>query len=90
MIDKYVRDIALEMGMHVPHLSVVEGVTVGCYDMFLLHLASGAHQVNALVYQSELDYLQDGVSCDRLEVRIRIALSRLKLLLKSTVQMESL
>ena len=90
MIEKYVGDIALQMGVPVPQLSVVEGVTVGCYDVFLLHLTSGAHRVNALVYQAELDYLQNGISCDRLEVRIRIALSRLQLLLKSTVQTETM
>lgn len=83
MINEYITTIALEMRMHVPQMSVVEGVTVGCYDVFLLHLTSGAHRVNALVYQSELDYLQNGISCDQLEVRIRIALSRLQLLLRT-------
>lgn len=78
MINQYVVDIALEMGMHVPQVSVAEGLTVGCSDVSLLNLTSGVHRVNALVYHSELDNLQAGNFCDRLEARIRIALSRLQ------------
>jgi len=78
MIHDFVSAIAVQMGIRLTQVSVVEGVTVGCYDVFLLHLTSGTQLVNALVYQSELDVLQNGSTCDQLEVRIRIALARLQ------------
>lgn len=78
MINRYVSDIAAHMGIPVLQVNIVEGQAVGCYDVFLLHLATGARRVTALIYQVELDNLLSGATCDRLEVRIRIALSRLK------------
>jgi hypothetical protein len=78
MIHDFVSAIAVQMGVSLTRVSIVEGVTAGCYDLFLLHLTSGTHLVHALVYQSELDDVQNGSTCDQLEVRIRIALARLR------------
>jgi hypothetical protein len=80
MIKEYIEDLAAQMGVHISKISVVEGESIGCSDVLLLHLSSGCQLVNALVYQSDLEDLKKGSSCDRLEVRIRIALSRLHLL----------
>jgi hypothetical protein len=49
----------------------------------MLHLAAESQKVSALVHQSDLDKLHSGCPCDRLEVKIRIALSRLRVLLDS-------
>ena len=81
MIKKYAADIAAQMGMQLSRVSVVEGRDIGCLDVHLLKLMSDGQLVSALVYQSELDHLQSGSSCERLELKIRSALSRLQLLL---------
>lgn len=79
IIKNYVTDIAAQMGIHLSQVSIVEGLAAGCSDVFLLDLTFGFQRVNALVYQSELENLQRGDSCDGLEVRIRSVMSQLKL-----------
>ena len=75
MIQEYVRDIAAQMKIQVSKVSVVEGRKVGCLDVHLLNVTSNDRLVSVLVYQSELDKLQIGERCERLESRIRTALS---------------
>jgi hypothetical protein len=75
LIQEYVRDIAAQMKIQVSKVSVVEGRKVGCLDVHLLNVTSGDRLVSVLVYQSELDKLQIGERCERLESRIRTALS---------------
>ena len=77
MIQYYVQDIAVQMKIQLSQLSLVEGRNVGCLDVHLLKFSSNGHQQNALVYQSELDKIQTGECCERLESRIRSALSRM-------------
>jgi len=67
------------MKIQLSQVSVVEGRKVGCLDVHLLNLTSNGQLVSALVYQSELDKLQIGDCCERLESRIRSALARLHL-----------
>lgn len=83
MIQEYVYGIAAQMNIQLSRVSVVEGRNVGCLDVHLLNLTSKDQLVSALVYQSELDKLQIGDSCERLESRIRSALSRLQMPLES-------
>ena len=77
MIQKYVRDIAAQMKIQLSQVSVIEGRKVGCLDVHLLNVTSDGRLVSVLVYQSELDKLQIGERCDKLESRIRSALSGL-------------
>jgi hypothetical protein len=77
MIQVYVHDIAIQMKIHLSQLSLVEARDVGCLDVHLLKLTSDGHQQSALVYQSELDKIETGECCERLELRIRAALSGL-------------
>ena len=79
MIQDYVHDIAAQMKIQLSQLSVVDGCNVGCLDVHLLNLTSNGHQQSALVYQSELDKIQIGECCERLELRIRSALSHLQM-----------
>ena len=79
MIQDYVHDIAAQMKIQLSQLSVVEGCNVGCLDVHLLNLTSNGHQQGALVYQSELDKIQIGESCEQLELRIRSALLHLQM-----------
>jgi len=82
MIREYAADLAAQTGIKLSQVSVVEGRRVGCLDAYLLNLASDDQLVSALVYQSELDELQSGSCCERLELKIRAALSRLQILLE--------
>jgi hypothetical protein len=79
MIQDYVHDIAAQMKIQLSQLSVVEGCNVGCLDVHLLNFTSNGNQQSALVYQSEMDKIQVGECCDRLELRIRSSLSHLQM-----------
>lgn len=81
MIQMLAADLAAQMGIKLSRVSVDKGHEVGCMDVYLLNLSSGRHMVSTLVYQSEMDNLQSGVAYDRLDTKIRAALSRLQLLL---------
>jgi hypothetical protein len=83
MIREYAAELATQSGIQLSQVSVIEGRRVGCLDVHLLHLVSHGKLVSALVYQSELDELQLSSSCDRLEVKIRTALSRLQMMLQT-------
>ena len=76
MIKEHASDIALQMGIKLSQVSIVDGHTLGCRDASLLNMTSKGHVVSALVFQS------DRVGCDRLEIRIRSALLRLQMLLE--------
>jgi len=82
MIRKYVSDIADQMGIQLSQVLFVEGSKVGCRDVHLLNIVADGQRVSTLVYQSDLDELQSVLSCLRLEIKIRTALSKLKMLLK--------
>ena len=79
MIQGYVHEIAAQMKMQLSKLSVDEGYNAGCLDAHLLNLTFNGHQHSTLVYQSELDTIQIGECCERLELRIRSALSHLQM-----------
>jgi len=77
MLHKYVSGLAAQKRIQLSGITVVEGCGVGCLDVYLLHLASAGRLVDVLVHQSELDELQSGPSCERLEFKIQAALSSL-------------
>lgn len=78
IIREYATGIAAQMGVNLTKISVIEGPRIGCLDVHLLNLTSGNTVSSALVYQTELSRLQNGFQCDRLETKIRAALSRMK------------
>ena len=78
MILKFADDLATQAGIKLSKVTVVEGRRVGCLEAHLLNLASDGQLVSTLVYQSELDELQSDSCCERLELKIRTALSRLQ------------
>ena len=80
MIRDYAADIAAQMKVQLSNVTVVEGRNLGCCDAHLLKLHGDGQQVSVLLYQSELDELQSNFVGDRLEQRIRSALSRLQTL----------
>lgn len=78
MIEEYVSGIAAEMGISLPAISVVSGRDTGAFRVYILNLGTQHTQVTALVHQSEINELQEGSSCERLELKIRSVLARLK------------
>jgi predicted solute-binding protein len=72
--------IAAQMKIQLPLVSVVEGLNVGCLNVHLLNVTSNGHLLSVLVYQTELDKIQTGDRCERLESRIRSALSGVQIL----------
>jgi len=83
MIKEYVSVLAAIMGIPLSTVTVVEGRSVGCLDAYLLNLGIHDQQVTVLVHQHELDILQNGSCCDRLESKIRSALTNLQSVLSS-------
>lgn len=83
MIREYVTDLAVQKGIELSEVRLVEGRTVGCLDVHLLHLVTDSHKDSVLVYQSELDALQHGSCTQRLHTKLDTALSRLQKLLES-------
>jgi hypothetical protein len=82
MIQEYVTDLATQLGIRLSRVSIIEDRKLGCKDVHLLNLAANATWSINVVSQSELDELQSGACCDRLETKIRAALSRLRILLE--------
>ena len=83
MIHDYVNDLATQMGIQLSKVSVIEGQSVGCLDVYLVHLSTKGNIVSALVHRTDFDILRSGNSCDRLELKLRVALSRLQVMLGS-------
>ena len=83
MIREYTAKLAEQSGIQLSGVSVIEGRKVGCSDAHLLHLIAGGNLISALVQQSELEELQSSSCCERLELKIKDALSRLQNLLKT-------
>lgn len=84
MINKYVSALAAQIGMKFPKVSLVDGLPLGCRDTFLLNISTKERLVSAIIYRTELESLEKGLCCDRLELRIRSALSRLQRMLLET------
>lgn len=82
MIREYVNDLASQMGIQLSQITVVEGRYAGCLDVYLLHLSVDDQVVDVLIHLPELENLKSGISSNRLEDKIRSALSRLQLLLE--------
>jgi hypothetical protein len=82
MIREYVTDMATQAGVRITTVSVVEGHLVGCLDTHLLHLTTDGQLVSTLIYQTEIDNLQKGLPTERLDLKIKAALSHLQMLLE--------
>ncbi len=82
MIQEYITDLANQVGVDLSNILLVSGDSLGCLDVHMLNISSKEHNVNTLIFQADMDNLKNGIHCDRLETRMRAALSRLKLLLE--------
>ena len=78
MIREYTAGLAAQMELKLSRVSIIDGKLLGCRDSHLLQIYSDSHMESVLIYQSELETLQNEIQSDRLETRIRGALTRLK------------
>ncbi len=83
MIESFVHNLAAEIGISLSHISLVDGTPLGCCDACLLNMAKDKYEVSTLVYQSDIDKMQNGAEVDRLTIKVRSALLRLKLLFET-------
>lgn len=83
MIHDYANNLAAQMGIQLSKVSVIEGQSVGCLDVYLLHMSTKDHLVSALVHRTDFENLHCGNNSDRLELKLRVALSRLQVMLES-------
>jgi hypothetical protein len=81
-IEEFVHDLALQAGLQVSKVTIVEGKILGYVNNYLIHIASSNHIVSALVFEHDLENLQVGQPSVNLKLRIRNAISRLKILLE--------
>lgn len=82
MNEKYISDLASQMGIELSSISLVERVSGGRLDTHSLMMSSKGCNVSTILYQTDLELMKSGSSCDRLELRIQQALSRLQFMLE--------
>lgn len=79
MIYEYATDLAAQMGVKLSNITLRSGQKLGCYDAFLLSLDSNGKLASEFIHQSDLDSLKAGLGCERLEIKIKSAISRLQI-----------
>jgi hypothetical protein len=81
MIEEFATKIAKQKGITLTSVSLADGQMMGCQDVYILKISAKGRLVSKLVHQSDLNKLQNDSACDRLEVIIRSALTKLAMLL---------
>jgi hypothetical protein len=82
MIQEYSAYFATQMGIELSNVSLSGGNALGCYEAFILSFDSDGKLVSEFIHQSDLDSLRSGSGCEWLELKVKAALSRLKMLLE--------
>lgn len=81
MIETHVQNLASQMRIKLSKIVVTNGRALGCFDASLLTMSSDGKHVTEFVRQSELDGLAAGTADELLDIKIRGALERLRILL---------
>lgn len=81
MIEEFATDLAKQNGIVLSSVSLADGCFMGRHDVYILEISSKGRQVSKLVHQSDLNTLKKDSACDRLEVIVRSALTKLAMLL---------
>jgi len=82
MINKFVNDLATHSGVKISKVTLNGGSDVACQD-YILGISSKGHSVKTIVNQLELEGLQKCSPSGFLEMKIKTALERLKILQES-------
>ncbi|MDD2734849.1 MAG: hypothetical protein PHF56_12980 [Desulfuromonadaceae bacterium] len=81
MIEEFTVNLAKQRGITLTSVSLADGKMMGCQDVYILEISSKGRLVSKLVHHSDINKLQNDSACDRLEVIIRSALTKLAMLL---------
>jgi hypothetical protein len=81
MIEEFATNLAKQKGISLTRVSLADGKMMGCHDVYILEISAKGQLVSKLVHQSDLNKLQNNSACDRLEVIIRSAVTKLAMLL---------
>jgi hypothetical protein len=79
MIEEYVSDLASQMGVNLYKIVFTEGCSLSCRDAHLLCLCTKNRLVCEFIHQSDIDALRSGADREKLEVKVRSALEKLKM-----------
>ena len=82
MIKEYVSGLASQTGIKLYKIVVKEGAALSCLDANLLILCAKNKLVSEIIRQSDFDALQNGAGSEMLEMKVRSALNRLKIMLE--------
>jgi len=80
MIKEYVSDHASQMGINLYKIVFTEGPSLSCIDAHLLIICSKNKLVSEYIHQSDIDVLHNGAGNEMLEMKIRTALEKLRVL----------
>ena len=78
MIEKYVYNLAAQMGIKLSEVSLTDGSNLGCKDVHLLNISTEEALVSTLLFRSDIMNLETGNECSRLELKMRKTLLRLQ------------
>lgn len=81
MIKKYVADLAGQMGIKISKVTIKEKPPTGSLDAYSLEISSKDKMVSERIHISEILNLDNGQKCDLLEIKVRSALLRLKMMM---------
>jgi hypothetical protein len=83
MIKEYVSDLASQMGINIYKIVFAEGPSLSCVDAHLLIICAKNKLVSEYIHQSDIDTLNNGAGSEMLNLKIRTALEKLKMLFEN-------
>lgn len=81
MIKEYVVGLAEQMGIKPSKVTIKEQPPAGSLDAYSLEISSNGKLVSERVHISEILNFENGQKSDLLEIKVRSALLRLKMML---------
>jgi hypothetical protein len=79
MLSKYVADLADQIGIKLSSIELVDGQSYGRPDTYLLQIFAKNRLTTALIYQSDLDDLKQGIESSRITSKISSALAKIQI-----------
>jgi hypothetical protein len=78
MIEKYVYNLADQMGIQLSEVSLTDGSNLGCKDVHMLNISTDEALVSTLLFRLDILALENGNECPGLELKMRKTLLRLQ------------
>jgi hypothetical protein len=80
MIKEYVAELAGQMGIMLTKVTIKEKPPAGSLDAYLLEISSNGKLVSERIHKSEILLFESGQKSELLEIKVRSALMRLKMM----------